>query len=51
MKKSKSIRTRVILSIWTVLVPMSLLLAVSLGYLYNFYRRYDGIVKNITQAN
>lgn len=51
MKKRKSIRTRVILSIWTVLVPMSLLLAVSLGYLYAFYQKYDHIVKNITQAN
>lgn len=51
MKKGTSIKTRIILSIWTILVPMSVLLAVSLGYFYRFYQRYDGIVRNITQAN
>ncbi|MQN02370.1 MAG: sensor histidine kinase [Lachnospiraceae bacterium] len=51
MKRRKSIRTRIIVSIWCIVVPMTILFSMAIGYFYMSFHRYNKIVNNITQAN
>lgn len=50
-RRRTTIRQQILINIWGILLPILVLLAVTLGSLFNFYRQYDGIVQNITMAN